>query len=288
MTEPGGERMGGRSSTSAASVLADRIAAALVHHEPGWRLPRLTALARRYSVSVAEVSAAVDELAARHLLRRLPDGQVYRASPAEYLVPLEGLTGLSSSVDPMGGTLTRRSQQVSCRRVPEDTARALGLAPGEAVLVIKSLWLLGGEPGALSATYLPERLASMAGYVAGPPAPGPGPADAAQPEPPQAGRLGEAAGGDDWPEGGWEGPGWEAASAVAAPPGPAGLPRAVQLELGPPPPSVARSLRLSSGQPVATVTVQFEDPLAGVPVALSTVMLRPDLFRIVVQAPDAG
>jgi hypothetical protein len=29
-------------------VLADRIAAALLHHEPGWRLPRHTALARRY------------------------------------------------------------------------------------------------------------------------------------------------------------------------------------------------------------------------------------------------
>ncbi|MBO0788837.1 MAG: GntR family transcriptional regulator, partial [Actinobacteria bacterium] len=67
-----------------AAVLADRIAAALVHHEPGWRLPRLTALARRYNVSTAEVGAAIDQLAARHLLRRLPDGQVYRASPAEY------------------------------------------------------------------------------------------------------------------------------------------------------------------------------------------------------------
>ena len=50
----------------AAAVLADRLAAALVHHEPGWRLPRLTALARRYSVSSSEIDAAIDELAARH------------------------------------------------------------------------------------------------------------------------------------------------------------------------------------------------------------------------------
>src|SRR5437764_14849348 len=77
----------------AAAVLADRMAAALVHHEPGWRLPRLTALARRYSVSPAQVDSAIDDLAARHLVRRLPDGQVYRASPAAYWVPLAGVPG---------------------------------------------------------------------------------------------------------------------------------------------------------------------------------------------------
>src|ERR1035438_8237974 len=32
----------------AAEVFADRLAAPLVHHEPGWRFPRHTALARRY------------------------------------------------------------------------------------------------------------------------------------------------------------------------------------------------------------------------------------------------
>src|SRR5262245_5361406 len=55
----------------AVSVLADRLAAALVHHEPGWRLPRHSALARRYNVSVAEIDAAVGELVSRHLVRRL-------------------------------------------------------------------------------------------------------------------------------------------------------------------------------------------------------------------------
>src|SRR5262245_34061264 len=83
---------------ASAPVLADRLAAALVHHEPGWRLPLLTALARRYSVSSAEIDAAIEELAARHLVRRLPDGQVYRASPAEYWVPLEGVFRLGSRV----------------------------------------------------------------------------------------------------------------------------------------------------------------------------------------------
>src|SRR5437667_3537265 len=98
-------RGGPRRRPAAAAVLADRLAAALVHHEPGWRLPRLTALARRYSVSSAEIDSAIDELAARHLVRRLPDGQVYRASPMEYWIPLEGVFGLVYRVDPMGGQL---------------------------------------------------------------------------------------------------------------------------------------------------------------------------------------
>jgi len=61
-------------------------------------------------------------------------------------------------------------------------------------------------------------------------------------------------------------------------------PRALQIELAPPPSSVARSLRLAAGEPVATVTVSFEDPMAHRPVAITTAMLRPDLFRIVIQA----
>ena len=64
----------------------------------------------------------------------------------------------------------------------------------------------------------------------------------------------------------------------------AARPRALQIELAPPPSSVARSLRLGAGELVATVTVSFEDPVAHRPVAITTAMLRPDLFRIVIQA----
>lgn len=271
-----------------AAVLADRIAAALVHHEPGWRLPRLTALARRYNVSTAEIGAAIDQLAARHLLRRLPDGQVYRASPAEYLVPLEGMAGLASYVDPMGAELTCIRRQASSRRAPEDIGRALGLTPGASVHVIRCLWQVGGEPAALSATYVPERLAGTAEEFASftvasrtdqaaAGAPG-GLAAAADGAPEQPAAPGQAA--------------METAdrrlrvvpqSAAAA-----GRPRAVQMELAPPPPSVARSLRLGAGQCVASLTVRFEASKGAAPVALALAMLRPDLFRVVVEAPEAA
>ena len=224
-----------------AGVLADRIAAALLHHEPGWRLPRHTALARRYNVSAAEVEAAIDELSDRNLLRRLPDGQVYRASPAEYRLAIEGMAGLTSQVDPMGGELAAKTRHVSKRRAPEDIGRVLGLAPGDSVLVIRCLWTVGGEPAAFSATYLPERLAGLL-------------------------------------------PEFAAASSPAGSSVQAGYARALQMEMQPPPPSVARSLRLAVGQPATTVTIRFEGDPAGGPVALTVAVLRPDLFRIVVES----
>jgi hypothetical protein len=151
-------------AVSNGNVLANRLAAAMVHHEPGWRLPRHTALARRYNVSPAEIENAVAELVSRHLIRRLPDGQLYRTSPAEYLIELEGVAGLGSILDPMGGDLACRSRQASWRRVPEDICWALGLTSADAaVCVVRLLWTVGGEPAASSTTYLPGDLAGPAG-----------------------------------------------------------------------------------------------------------------------------
>jgi len=248
-------------SRPAIAVLADRIAASLVHHEPGWRLPRHTALARRYNVSTAEIDAAVEELATRHLVRRLPDGQLYRVSPAEYLIPIEGIPGLTSRADPMGGQIALRSRQASWRQVPEDIGWALRIPPSDPVGVIRVQWTANGEPAAFCTTYLIKEMAapfiSAQGSAAaasltllpitGPPA---------QPDP-EHGEL-----------------------------TPIGEPRAVHVELQPPPPSVARSLRLAAGQPAALVTVRFDDPDGGQPVALTVAVLRPDLFRVVVDCGD--
>lgn len=233
----------------AAGVLADRIAAALVQHEPGWRLPRHSALARRYNASTAQIETAIGELVARHLIRRLPDGQLYRVSSAEYLIPLEGLPGLASRIDPMGGDLTCRKRQTSWRRVPEDISWALRVDPAEPVCVVRAVWAAGGEPAACATTYLP---ADRAGPVID--------------SPPMSAELPEAQRSD--------------LPAMAKP-------AALHVEMQLPPPSVAKSLRLSAGQPAAMVTVRFDDPATGGPAALTVAVLRPDLFRIVVQTAEA-
>ena len=276
-----GEAAGGDQfqARPAAEVLADRLAMALVHHEPGWRLPRYTVLARRYNVSTAEIDAAISALVSRHLVRRLPDGQVHRVSPAEYLIPLEGIPGLHSRIDPMAGELACRTRQASWRRVPEDIGWALRIDPAEQVWVVHTVWAAGDEPAAYVTTYLS---ADAAGAIPGIDPPGTDEADV----PAADGTAGDPAG---LPPGGEAG---EAAGARSRPGsdlaalGGTGKPAALHVEMQPPPPSIARSLRLSAGQSAVKVTVRFDDPATDRPAALTVAVLRPELFRIVVQTEE--
>lgn len=251
----------GDDSQDVAGVLADRLAATLVHHEPGWRLPRPSALARRYNVRPNQVEQAVRELAARHLIRQLPDGQLYRASPAEYLISLTGVPRLGAHVDPMGSDVTCRSRKVSWRRAPEDIGAALDITDADTICVIKCHWSVNGDPAAISTTYLTAEAAGRANEPADPP----------------------GAPIADW---------------LFSPPaeelngrGPSaqpGLPVALHLEMQPPPSSVARGLRLRAGQAATMVTVRFDDASTRRPVALSVAALRPDLFRVVIDSPTAA
>jgi DNA-binding GntR family transcriptional regulator len=232
----------------ASTVLADRMAAALVHREPGWRLPRRTALARRYNVSLTEIDAALGDLSRRSLVRRLPDGQLYRASPADYWIPLEGAIGLGTRLDPMGGTIACQTRHVSTREAPQDVAWALHLPCGAPIRVVRCVWVSEGDPAAVSTAYLNEPL------VGGDTEPG----QEVEQESPSFGTV---------------------LNAVPA--------AAVSVELSPPQPSIARSLRLSPGQPVITVTVRFDDPGTGEPAGLTVVMLKPELFRVAIDTSEA-
>jgi DNA-binding GntR family transcriptional regulator len=239
---------GRQAPAGAAGVLADRMAAALVHREPGWRLPRRSALARRYNVSLTEIDAALTDLARRSLVRRLPDGQLYRASPADYWIPVEGAGGLSTRLDPMGTAITCQTRHVSRREAPQDVAWALGLPAGAPIRVVRSVWSAAGEPAAVSTAYLHET-------------------------------------GEDDGEADHEAdPGLSSFDSVlydlpAA---------AVSVEMSPPQPAVARSLRLSPGQPVITVTVRFDDSATGSPAGLTVVMLKPELFRVAIDTTEVS
>lgn len=235
---------------AASSVLADRMAAALVHREPGWQLPRRSALARRYNVSMAEIDAAIVELTRRSLIRRLPDGQLYRASPAEYLIPVEGIGGLTTKLDPMGGEISCTARHVSLRAAPQDVAWSLGVTEGNPVRIVRCAWAVAAEPVAISTAYVPGAV----------PDPGTEESDAF-------------------------------AAVLHAPPGavPEVKPvhaHAVDLELVPPQPSVARSLRLLPGQSAISVTIKFDDDSTGSPVGLTVVTLKPHHFRVVIQVGE--
>ena len=240
---------GMRAPARAAGVLADRMAAALVHREPGWRLPRRSALARRYNVSLTEIDAAITDLARRSLVRRLPDGQLYRASPADYWIPIEGAAGLATRLDPMGGMITCQARHVSRREAPQDVAWALGLPTGAPIRVVRCVWSAAGDPVAVSTAYLHDSQA-------------------------------DEDTGADVADGGEFASFGAALNAMPA--------VAVSVEISPPQPAVARSLRLSPGQPVMTVTIRFDDSGTGAPGGLTVVMLKPELFRIAIDTAEAS
>ena len=225
------------------------MAAALVHREPGWRLPRRSALARRYNVSLSEVDAAITDLARRSLVRRLPDGQLYRTSPADYWISIEGAAGFSTRLDPMGGAITCQSRHVSRREAPQDVAWALGLPAGAPVRVVRCVWSAAGDPAAVSTAYLHDSAA-----------------DESTDSDPESDEQFSSFGA-----------GLNARPAVA-----------VSVEMSPPQPAVARSLRLSPGQPVTTVTIRFDDSGTGAPGGLTVVMLKPELFRVAIDTAEVS
>jgi len=227
------------------------MAAALVHREPGWRLPRRSALARRYNVSLSEIDAAISDLARRSLVRRLPDGQLYRASPADYWIPVEGVAGLGTRLDPMGGTIACQTRHVSRREAPQDVAWALRLPPGAPIRVVRCVWVSEGDPAAVSTAYLHDPAAAD---------------DAAD---------GAADLDPDEEDSSF---GSVLTTVPAA---------AVSVEMSPPQPAIARSLRLSPGQAVITVTVRFDDTATGEPTGLTVVMLKPELFRVAIDTIEA-
>lgn len=235
-------------------MLVERLAAWLLDHDPGCRLPRRGDLARRYGVSPDDIDAALATLADRHLVREMADGQVYRASPAEYLITLDRLRFLGSRIDPMGGALTCTARNVLRRAVPEHITRPLRLPSAAPVCAVQSTWAMGSAPAALSTTYLPAQLAAALVY-------------------PKESRIGPAAALNSVPP--------------SCGTGPDASPGALCIQVAPPPRWAGRVLRLREGEPVITVTARLDDRAAGAPVALTVALLHPAMFKITVQTQDS-
>jgi DNA-binding GntR family transcriptional regulator len=174
---------------------------------------------------------------------------LYRASPADYWIPVEGASGLGTRLDPMGGTFACQTRHVSTREAPQDVAWALHLPCGAPIRVIRCVWVSGGDPAAVSTANLNEPLASDDDTE---------PGQEADQEFPSLGSV---------------------LNALPA--------AAVSMEMSPPQPSIARSLRLSPGQPVITVTIRFDDTATGEPAGLTVVMLKPELFRVAIDTSEA-
>jgi hypothetical protein len=243
-------------------VLTNRIAAALVHHEPGWRLPRLSVLARQYEATSELLTAAIGELVARGLIRRTSAGQFCRASPADYVLPFGGsLNGLQARASPVGEDLSLKSRSVSVHSVRDDIERALQIASDEPAWILHLLWTVGGEPAATTATYVVPKLAeSLITQV-----------DRAEPDAicavlpltPLAGGNVHDVDGQRWL-----------------------LPRALHTEMQQPPRWAAQALGLAACQRAVMITTRYDDMRDGRPAALTVVALSPDLLRVTIASCD--
>jgi DNA-binding GntR family transcriptional regulator len=231
-------------------VLAQRIAGSLVHHEPGWRVPRFSVLARHFGVTTEQVAAAVDQLADRRLVRRQPDGRFSRLSPAVYHIPLSGQACLRTAVVPISGALTCRAKAINEERLRDDVAWALGASAGDAGCVLRLQFAADDEPAAVSATYVTAAFGSVLDKLAGV-------------EPPEL-----------LPFGGYE----PAADRRGA--------RSVQLEMQQPPAGVAGLIHLAPGEKAIMITARVDERAAGGPAALTVAVLRPDRFRVTIGSGD--
>jgi DNA-binding GntR family transcriptional regulator len=236
-------------------VLGCRIAGELAQHEPGWRLPRFSVLARRFGVTPEQVAAAVRQLAGRQLVRQQPNGQFIRRSPAEYHIPLSPPGRIRVVVTPFGGRLACRTGTVGRQVIQDDIAWALGASAGAAACVLRLQFTVGDEPAAVSRTfvaaafrpYLDELLAA-------------GPAGPLPVGPRPNGCAGPAAGGQ--------------------------ASRSVQVELQQPAPGVASLLHLAPGDKVIAITARADDRSSGGPAALTVAALRPDMFTVAIESAD--
>jgi len=124
--------------------------------KPGEAIPSENELAGRFRVSQGTVRKAVDELAAEHLLVRRQGKGTFVATHAEQQVQYRFLklvpdTGEASSEGP-----TQR-QIIDCKRVraSAEIARGLGLRTGDAVLQVRRVLALSGQPTILEDLWLP-------------------------------------------------------------------------------------------------------------------------------------
>jgi hypothetical protein len=232
-------------------VLACRIAGEVVHHEPGWRLPRSSVLARRFGVTPDQVAEAVDQLEDRHLVRRLPDGQFSRVSPAEYHIPLSSAGGMRAVVTPVEGKLACRSSSVSRQSLRDDMAWALGVPAGSPGCALRLQFTVDDEPAALSTTYVAASFRPVIDRLVA------------------AGPVELLPIGCD-PEASDDSRGS----------------LSVQLELQQPAPAVASMVHLLPGEQAVVITARVDMRPAGGPAALTVAVLRPDLFAVTIESAD--
>ena len=142
--------------------------------KPGEAIPSELELAARFKVSQGTVRKAIDELAADNLLVRRQGKGTFVATHAEQKIQYRFLRLMPDSGGDRG--MARRLLDCKRTRAPADVARMLDIKSADAVVQLRRLLLVTGEPVVLDEIWLPgalfkglsaERLADYKGPMYG-------------------------------------------------------------------------------------------------------------------------
>jgi GntR family transcriptional regulator len=124
---------------------------------PGDRLPSERELQDHFSVSRLTVRRALTDLITAGWLFTQPGKGTYIRSP-KVEQGIQQLGGLTQDMRARGYTVTSRVLRVSVMPATGKTAKALGLAPGQDVVLLERLRFVGGEPLSIERSYLNHKL----------------------------------------------------------------------------------------------------------------------------------
>ncbi|MCE8521034.1 GntR family transcriptional regulator [Ruegeria pomeroyi] len=128
--------------------------------EPSRKLPGEEQLAEDYGVSRVTVRRALDALAENgYLSRRAGSGTRVRPRPAVPQPVTMDFSNLLPQLVEIGRSTEVRLLSSRMDAAPEHVARALGLAPGEAVQIAQRTRSIGGTAYSHLTTYVPSRIA---------------------------------------------------------------------------------------------------------------------------------
>jgi len=127
--------------------------------KPGEAIPSEMELAARFRVSQGTVRKAIDELAADNLVVRRQGKGTFVATHAEQHVQYRFLRLMPDSGD-LDSEGPAQRNIIECKRVraSADVARSLALRTGDAVLQVRRVLSLAGEPTILEDLWLPGQI----------------------------------------------------------------------------------------------------------------------------------
>jgi GntR family transcriptional regulator len=143
---------------SQAVVLADSLHQMLGQLPPGSRAPSEHELAQRHGVNRLTARAVLQELEARHVVRRRQGAPTYVVRRYDYLVSASLPPSWTTAVREAGGEPVNATESIEVVPASEDVAHGLGLTVNDPVILLRRLRFVDGLLAGAADSWLPADL----------------------------------------------------------------------------------------------------------------------------------